>query len=215
MMLRWGVLMCVVLGVSAWAADEPKKAEPAKAPVIGKAEVGVKGDPPKVEHGVNLDIDEVGRALAGKEGWKFENGTAAKYRFKGAIFYSYRPEVTKSAEGLKATMKIELAHSLRKDDVAVLDVHFDASGHLVGARATMKFGKESTDTQLVTCPVTLKSSEEDLHPALVQRNLISKQLFNRLTDWIYKVDEEGARQHYVAVVQHNLHVMSESIIVSK
>ena len=215
MMLRWGMLVCVMLGVRAWAADGPKKTELTKVPVLGKAEVGVRSDAPKVEHGVNLDLGEVGRALAGKEGWKYEDGCAAKYRFKGAIFYSYKPEVTKSAEGLKATMKIELAHGLRKDDVAVLDVHFDASGHVIGVRATMKFGKESTDTQLITCPVVIKSSEEDLHPALVQRNLISKQLFNRLTSWIYKVDEEGARQHYVAVVQHNLHVLSESILVSK
>ncbi|MCW8130807.1 MAG: hypothetical protein KIS92_10690 [Planctomycetota bacterium] len=171
---------------------EEKKAEPIKAPVAQDDAL----------------TTALGKALNKYEPWGDDDKKATGYKYKGAMFRTYKPTVERGEAGTKVVVKIVLVHALRTDDWCELELNYGKAADLTSARAVVHYNKKNqTDTGVLTSPITVAASDAD--PALASRNMISRRLLNKLLDGIYKIDEEGSREWFVENVQRHLHLISD------
>lgn len=150
----------------------------------------------------------LGKALNPAEPWGDDDKKATGYKYKGAMFRTYKPAVAKTDAGTKVVVKIQLVHALRTDDWCELELNYSGACALTSAHAVVHYNKKNvTDTGVVTSPVTVASSDAD--PSLAARNVISHRVLSKLLDGIYKIDEEGSREWLVENVQRHIHLISE------
>lgn len=203
--------VAAVLAVGAARSEEQKKV------ITASSEVKVKDDKKKAPAPEPIKAPEkaddaltafLGKALNPKEPWGDDDNKATGYKYKGAMFRTYKPTSGPGGTGAKVVVKIQLLHALRRDDHAELELNYNGANVLESARAVIKYGpKNVADTGLLASPVSIQSSEND--PGAFARNVIGQRLLTKLLDKVYDLDEEGSRQWFAENTQRHLFLISE------
>jgi len=97
---------------------------------------------------VRVDEDVFGNSLGG---WTKKDKKAAEYPLSGAVYRTYRPEITPTPEGgIFVSLRIDHVRNwMSSDDHAVLEVTVSPKGAIVSARSTIAFQGVSIASDMI------------------------------------------------------------------
>lgn len=157
---------------------------------------------------VRVDEEAFGKSLGG---WTKKDNKVAEYPLSGAVYRTYRPEITPTPEGgIFVSLRIDHVRNwMSSDDHAVLEVTVSPKGAIVSARSTIAFqgvsiasdmilGGSEAGNQLLGTKHTAVQVGSDL-----VANLSAKLLRENIV--------EPGRVSYPAVLHHNYNLLFQAL----
>jgi len=158
---------------------------------------------------VRVDEEVFGTSLGG---WSKKDKKAAEYPLSGAVYRTYKPEITPTPEGgIFVSLRIDHVRNwMSSDDHAVLEVTVSPKGAIVSARSTIAFQGVSIASDIILgSNEASKQLAGNEHATAVQigtdlvANLSAKLLRENIV--------EPGRVSYPAVLRHNYNLLFQAI----
>jgi hypothetical protein len=162
---------------------------------------------PFVSAGVSIDQQAFGSSLGG---WTKRGNQVAEYPLSGAVYRTYKPEITPTPDGgIFVSLRIDHVRGwLSSDDHAVLEVTVSAKGNLESAQSTIAIQGRSITTDLIRSGTGVGQKLVGVDRAVqigtdLVADLTSKMLLEKIV--------EPGRVSYPAVLRHNYNLLYQAI----
>ena len=173
---------------------------------------GRKNFPAVIQHNINYIIMAVtpqpiasptlNMAKLGKDlgGWSHKNNTAAEYKSADSNYRTYKPTVSKTANGgLYVSTKINHIRGGGADDYCILVLSFDSKRRITNAESSVIMGNHKFDMGII---LDLTDNE---------RVKAAAEVYYKLSDQIAKWGEKGGRKNFPAVIRHNINTIAAAV----
>lgn len=160
-------------------------------------------------HAGTVSIDE--KALGQKlGGWRKREFRAAEYPISGAVYRTYKPEISPTPDGgIFVSVRIDNVRGwLSSDDHAVLEISINSKGAITGAQSTIAIQGRSISSDLIRGGTAAGQNVFSVeHAVKIGTDLVADMSAKLLQENVV----EAGRVSFPAVLRHNYNQLYQSI----
>ncbi|MBK1882901.1 hypothetical protein JIN85_10770 [Luteolibacter pohnpeiensis] len=160
---------------------------------------------------VKVNEDEFGKELGG---WTKRGKQAAEYAHSGAVYRTYRPEITPTPDGgIFISLRIDHVRGwLASDDHAVLEITVDKKGNIVAAQSNIAIQGQAITSEVIKGGTAAGQQLVGVDRAVqIGTDLIADLSEKMLREKIV----EAGRVSFPAVLRHNYNLLFQAVHVVK
>ncbi len=161
----------------------------------------------RVFAGVSVDEDVLGKSLGG---WDSRDGKAADYPLSGAVYRTFRPEVTPTPDGgIFISLRIDHVRGwLSSNDHSVLEITVDSKGRISSAQSSIAIQGRSVTSDLIRGGTEGGQQVAGVdHAVKVGTDLVADISAKMLREKLV----EAGRVSFPAVLRHNYNLLYQAI----